>query len=250
MSWTQPGRLGKGLYAVGALVIGGLSTTLTRLQVARYREGQEVVEELPDGPVIVIANHASYSDGLILALVCRRMGRSLRLLAKDGIFHMPLVGWVARQIGYIPVERESSRAIDALESAVQALEAGEAVGLFPEGRTTRDPQQWPERSKTGAVRLALRTGAPIVPIAMTGTHLIMGRGRITRTLLKSLVIPPEVDTLVGDPIDVRRMLGDREPTPEVVRDLADRVMGMLVYLVEQLRGETAPDPIGVPRTDE
>ena len=55
------------------------------------------------------------------------------------------------------------------------LADGEAVGIFPEGRLTRDPMMWPERAKTGAVRLALRTGAPIVPVAMVGAHRVVGR---------------------------------------------------------------------------
>lgn len=250
MNWKQPSRTGKAIYALGAIVVGGLSTTLTRMEVARYRGRRAAAQQLPDGPIIVISNHASYSDGLLLALVCRRMGRSLRLLAKDGVFRMPVIGWLAKQVGYIPVERGTSRASDSLEAAIEALQAGEAVGIFPEGRTTRDPEQWPERSKTGAVRMALRTGAPIVPIAMTGTHLFLGRGKVASSFFKSLVLPPEVETLVGEPIDVRLLLDGRDPTPDVVRSLADQVMEHLIDLVEELRGETAPDPIGVPRSEE
>ncbi|MEO7068887.1 MAG: 1-acyl-sn-glycerol-3-phosphate acyltransferase [Nostocoides sp.] len=82
-----------------------------------------------------------------------------------------------------PVQRGSTSAADALDAAAEALAAGEAIGLFPEGRITRDPGTWPERANTGAVRLALRTGAPIVPVAMNGADKVVGdRGRLVRTL--------------------------------------------------------------------
>ena len=74
--------------------------------------------------------------------------------------------------------------------------------MFPEGRITRDPNQWPERAKTGAVRLALRSGAPIVPVAMVGAHEVVGRKRIVLRLIKNVILRPRVDVLVGEPIDV------------------------------------------------
>ena len=88
-----------------------------------------------------------------------------------------------------------------------ALAAGEAVGVFPEGRITRDPNRWPERSKTGAVRLALRSGAPIVPVAMVGAHEVVSRKRIVFRLVKNLLLRPRVEVLVGDPIDVTPLVG-------------------------------------------
>ncbi len=250
MNWRHPGRTGAILYAVLAAVVGGLMGVFARLEVTRQRGRRRAAQRLPAGAVIVISNHTSYADGLLLALACRRLGRSLRLLATAGVFRAPLIGRLARRLGFIPVKRGTGEAADALDDAVEALRHGEAIGLYPEGRLTRDPHLWPERSKTGAVRLALRSGAPIVPVAMLGAHEVVGRRRIALRLLRNAVVRPRVDVEVGGPIDVRALMSigpDTEPTPEEVRLAADMVMGRLIDLVEELRGEQAPHPHGSPR---
>ncbi|NNE97126.1 MAG: 1-acyl-sn-glycerol-3-phosphate acyltransferase, partial [Acidimicrobiales bacterium] len=183
MSWKHPGRVGAVLYALAAAVLGTLVTGIARLRVAEYRGRRRVATELPSGPIIVVSNHASYADGIVLALICRRMGRSLRMLATGGVFRAPVLGALVRRVGFIPVERGKANAADSLDAAAEALAAGEAVGLFPEGRTTRDPELWPERAKTGAVRLALRSGAPIIPVAMVGTHRVVAKNHPVRSLL-------------------------------------------------------------------
>lgn len=240
MNWKNPGWIGAIVYAVAAALIGGLASTLTRLSIARRRGRRTAIARLPAGAVIVISNHASYADGVLLALTCRRMGRSIRLLATSGVFRAPVLGTLARRLGFIPVERGQESAARSLEIAAEALRAGEAVGIFPEGRTTRDPNLWPERSKTGAVRLALDTGVPIVPIAMVGTHRVLPKKRPLPTLVKNLILRPNVLVEVGDPIDVKMLAGTDEPTPARVRELADEVMAELVALVADLRGETPP----------
>jgi 1-acyl-sn-glycerol-3-phosphate acyltransferase len=100
---------------------------------------------------------------------------------------------------------------------------------------------WPERAKTGSVRLALRTGAPIVPVAMVGAHRVIGRRRLVPTLIANLVRRPKVETRIGP---------STEPTNDEVRLAADLVMGRLVAVVAELRGEPAPDPHGVERVPD
>ncbi|MEM9563424.1 MAG: lysophospholipid acyltransferase family protein [Actinomycetota bacterium] len=250
MEWRNPGRTGSLIYLLLAFVVGGAATAVTRLRVARRRGLRRVAADLPDGGVIIIANHTSYADGVILALACRRLGRSVRLLATAGVFRAPVIGALASRLGFIRVERGSSSAADALDAAEAALRAGEAVALFPEGRTTRDPEFWPERSKTGAVRLALRSTAPIVPVAMVGAHRIVGRRRPVRSLLTSLLLRPEVSIAVGEPIDVLSLAEQTTPESDDVRRLADEVMGRLIDLVAELRGEPAPHPTGVESVDD
>jgi 1-acyl-sn-glycerol-3-phosphate acyltransferase len=150
-----------------------------------------------------------------------------------------------KRLGFIAVERGSANASEALDVAAAALAAGEAVGIFPEGRTTRDPEHWPERAKTGAVRLALRSGAPIVPVGMVGTHRVLTRGHMIRSLLVSVILRPRVQVEVGRPIDVRALAGGEEASPQQIRALADQVMGSVVALVEVLRNEIASEPTGV-----
>ena len=201
------------MYAVAAVLFGGVLTVVSRLRIAEERGRRRAARALPDGAIIIVSNHASYVDGILLALVCRRMGRSGRLLATAGVFRIPVVGRLARAVGFIPVQRRSSSAADALEPAAQALAAGEAVGIFPEGRTTRDPRHW------------------------------------LRSILTSLVLRPEVLTEVGDPIDVVAMARSGGGAQGDVRELTDEVWSRIVALVEDLRSDAAPNPRGVDPAD-
>jgi 1-acyl-sn-glycerol-3-phosphate acyltransferase len=245
--WERPGLGSAALYGVLAAIVGAVVTMVARLGIERRRGTTEAAKGLPDGPIIVISNHTSYADGLLLALACKRLGRPLRLLATASVFRAPIIGRLARRLGFIPVQRGEVSAVHALDAAADALEAGEAIGIYPEGRITRDPERWPERAKTGAVRLALRTGAPIVPVAMAGAHELVGRRKILWSLIKNLVRRPRVRVEVGDPIDVRALVGgDASPGPAQVRAAADHVMGELIALVAGLRDEQPEHPSGVP----
>jgi len=248
--WRHPGRTGAVIYAVLGLLFGGVVTLTSRLQVARQRSRTEVARSLPDGAIIVISNHTSYADGVLLVLACRRQGRSLRMLAAAGVFRVPVIGWLGRRLGFIPVSRGSKDAAGSLDAAAEALAHGEAVGLYPEGRLTRDPAMWPERAKTGAVRLALRSGAPIVPVAMVGAHEVVGRRRILLRLVSNLIRRPRVEVSIGAPIDALGLAGGvADPSPEVVREIADSMMSELITLVAELRGEEPEHPTGVPRQE-
>ncbi len=247
--WQRPGRGAAVLYTALAALLGGVVALVARLRVEVRRGNDRAARALPAGPVIVISNHTSHADGVLLALACRRMGRSLRLLATSGVFRVPLLGSLLRRLGFISVRRGTADAAAALDEAAEALAAGEAVGLYPEGRLTRDPTMWPERAKTGAVRLALRCDVPIVPVAMLGAHEVLGRRRRIVTLARNVLRRPVVRTKVGEAIDVRALMrigADVEPTTDEIRVAADEVMRALVRLVEDLRGETSPHPHGVP----
>lgn len=247
-SWRHPGLRGAVLYSLLSFVCGGLVTVFSRFQLARQRGRVAVAQKLPKGPLIVVANHTSVADGIFLALACRRLGRSLRLLAAAGVFRIGVVGSLIRRLGFIPVHRGTADAAGALDSAAAALQAGEAIGLFPEGRISRHAENWPERGKTGAVRLALRTGAPIVPVALAGAHEVVGLKAGIWPLLRSFVLTPQVQVLVGDPIDIRA-LADGRDDETAVRALTDIVMATLVDQVEELRGQVAEHPFGAPRED-
>ncbi len=251
VSWRHPGRLGAILYAVAAALFGTVIGFVSRLQVARQRGRRRIARQLPAGGIIVISNHTSYADGVLLALACRRMGRSLRMLATSGVFRAPLLGRLVRRLGFIPVKRGTAEAADALAPAIEALRAGEAVGMFPEGRLTRDAAMWPERGKTGVVRLALASGAPIVPVAMEGSQRVVRRRLILIALLANVVRRPKVSVRVGEAIDVRRLMHvgqQTTPTNDEIRLATDEVMARLTALVSELRGEPAPRPTAEPAT--
>ena len=247
--WRKPGRTGAILYGVLAALLGSVTALVSRQQIAQQQARARAARTLPVGPIIVISNHTSYADGVLLALACRRMGRSLRLLATSGVFKTPVLGSLARRLGFIQVNRGAANASASLDEAVAALAAGEAVGLYPEGRLTRHPELWPEQAKTGAVRLALRSGCPIVPVAMVGALDVVGRRRIVVKLVGNFIRRPKVTTSIGEPIDVREIMHigpTTEPTVDEIRIAADLVMDELIALVGQLRGETPPQSAGEP----
>jgi 1-acyl-sn-glycerol-3-phosphate acyltransferase len=249
-SWRRPGVSGRVIYAVLAAVFGVGTAVVSRLVVERRHTQEELVEDLPPGGIIVISNHTSYADAVFLALAGRSLGRSLRLLGTAGIVDAPVLKTLLRRIGFISVKRGHADASDALEPAAEALRAGEAVALYPEGRLTRDPNGWPEQAKTGAVRLAFMTDAPIVPIASIGATDVLGRRARLAALVRNIWHRPEVRMKVGASIDVRVLSGlgvGVDPTTEQVRATSDQVMAALIVLVGELRGESSPHPTGAAR---
>ena len=212
------------------------------------RRTQRGDEHLPaTGAVIVVGNHLSVADAFVLTTAVARRGRRIRMLGTAGLFTAPVVGALLRKAGYIPVHRRSADPASALAPARAALEAGHCVGLYPEGAITRHPDHWPARGKTGVVRLALDTGAPIVPLAQWGTHRFVGaEGTRWRALLSPLT-RPKVDVRLGPPLDLRALLAvDRADaaSPAQLRTGADVVMDALVAELAVLRGETPPPHAG------
>lgn len=224
------------------------------LRVVRFllhvctRRRQDGEQHLPaGGPVIVVGNHVSVADAFVLVTTIARCGRRIRMLGTAGLFGAPVVGWVLRHAGYVPVHRRSTDPSSALAPARAALERGDVVGLYPEGGITRDPDHWPVRGKTGVVRLALDTGAPVVPLAQWGTHRFVGAEGTRWRVLLSPVLRPRIQVRLGEPLDLRELLGvgsAAEATPEQLRAGADAVMAALVVLVAGLRGEQPPPRAG------
>lgn len=127
-------------------------------------------ENLPqDGPLIIAAYHQSNLDPLVLGLAIYEQGRLPRYMAKHTLFDFPLSLFL-KPLGQIPVIRGSRDAGDSLIYAKTALAANQTVTIYPEGTHTKDPELWPGRSKTGAARLALETGAPIITAAHWGVQ--------------------------------------------------------------------------------
>jgi 1-acyl-sn-glycerol-3-phosphate acyltransferase len=159
------------------------------------------------GAVLVVGNHLSLADAFVLTAAVARRGRRIRMLGTAGLFRAPVVGALLRAVGYIPVDRRSPDPSAALGPARAALLAGQCVGLYPEGGITQRPDAWPGRGKTGVVRLALDTGAPVVPLAQWGTLELVGpEGTRCRSLLAPL-LRPRVDVRFGPPLDLRALLG-------------------------------------------
>ncbi|MGH2726810.1 MAG: HAD-IB family hydrolase, partial [Actinomycetota bacterium] len=129
-------------------------------------------EHLPrEGAFIVAANHRSYLDGLVLAAIGSRRGRKLRFLGKREIFEAPVLGHIAYAAGQIPVDRGSG-SLRPLREALDALERGQAVAILPQGTIPRGEAFFEPclRGRVGVARLALASGAPVIPVALWGTE--------------------------------------------------------------------------------
>lgn len=207
--------------------------------VARYEVTG--VEHVPtDSGFILTPNHLSYIDPFPWAHVLYNRGHSPVYLVKSDLFETPVVGWVLRHAKQVRVDRETGRAGEALADAVRALDAGECVVIYPEGSLTRDPDLWPMRGKTGAARLALQSGAPVIPVAQWGPQDLLPRYskrlRLSRhrTLIRVRFGPPVV---LAD-------LPDQQATADVatadVATATDRIMAAITHELEELRGQRAP----------
>ncbi|GAA2852350.1 lysophospholipid acyltransferase family protein [Microbacterium arabinogalactanolyticum] len=196
-------------------------------------------EKLPrQGAFVLAPNHYSELDPLIVAMSVYRLGRLPRFMAKESLFRVPVVGWLLKRTGMIPVSRSASAAAakQTLKQSAELVEHGRGVIVYPEGTLTRDPDLWPMRGKSGAVRLALSGDLPLIPMAQWGTQEIMGRYQ------KGLSLWPlrkPVNVLIGDPVDLSDLRG-RASEPAVLNEATARLMAAITALLEQLRDEKAP----------
>lgn len=125
------------------------------------------LENVPEkGPLLVIANHVSYWDPIVLGVA---MPRKVYFMAKEELFHIPVLGWIIRHMGAFPVKRDLND-LKALKTALKYLQQGEVVGIFPEGKRSKDGKL--QSFQKGAFILALRTGSPVLPVALINTAKI------------------------------------------------------------------------------
>jgi len=194
------------------------------------------IDNLPvRGPVIIACNHISLLDPTMLGAAVFDNSRVPRFLGKASLFKVPVVGAILRSAGQIPVERTSANASAALVPAGRVLDEGGCVVLFPEGTLTHDPELWPMRGKTGAVRLALLSGAPLVPAAVWGTGQVLP----PKARLPRLAPGRTISSIFGEPLDLSDLQG-RAEDPDALREGTRRLMAAITGLVAQLRDEPAP----------
>lgn len=184
---------------------------------------------------IAAANHMTMVDPLTFAHFLWDNGVAPRILAKESLFRLPVVGAVLRGTGQIPVHRNTAQAGRSLGAAVSAIAEGECVAVFPEGTLTREPDLWPMVGRTGVARLALTTRAPVVPIAQWGPQDLLARyGRLPRPVPRK-----RVTVVAGPPVDLSDLYGRPQDTA-TLREATERVMAAITTLLEDVRGEHAP----------
>lgn len=193
-------------------------------------------EKIPDsGGCIVVFNHISHVDPLLAAHFVYDHGRLPRYLAKSGLFRNKALAGFLTAAGQIPVERLSRTAVGAYDAAVAAVRNGECVVVYPEGTLTRDPDLWPMAGKSGAARIALETGCPVIPVGQWGAQSLL-----PPYSTRPRIFPRKhIAMKAGDPVDLGDLVA-RPRSAEVIATATGRIMAALTDVVADLRGETAP----------
>ena len=191
------------------------------------------------GSFIMSPNHYSEVDPIVMGGAIWHLGRLPHFMAKSSLFKVPVLKWLLTSSGQIPVERDGGmRAAsqgNPIGAAEQLLQREAGVIVYPEGTLTRDPDLWPMRGKSGAVRLALETGIPLIPAAHWGAHELMPRyGKTIRPFPRKTV-----HVAVGEPLDLSQFKG--RPLDQKTINAATRVlMQEITRLLAGLRGEEPP----------
>lgn len=222
----------RGYSFLQCLVIVVVKPVLLLLTRRDWRGREHVPRE---GGMILAANHLSWTDPLAISHFLHESGRWPVFLAKSELFSIPVLGALVSRIGQVPVYRNSADPGRALQAAERSLAEGACVILYPEGTCTRDPDLWPMLGKTGVARLALVTGAPVIPLAHWGPHALLPYGQKRPRLLPRKVM----HLAAGPPVDLSAYR-DGALTAQALRGATDEVTAAVTGLLAGLRGEQPP----------
>jgi 1-acyl-sn-glycerol-3-phosphate acyltransferase len=212
--------------------IAGIVRPLMNLMMDKKWEG---TDKLPAGGFIAVPNHCTEIDPLVVGHMLYNQKRAPHFLAKSALFDVPGLGWLLRATKQVPVERSTAGANRSLQVAQEIVAEGGAIIIYPEGTLTRDPDLWPMKGHTGAARLALEGGIPVVPIAHWGAHEVFPRYGKRFHLFprkKSRVV-------VGEPVDLSAF--SAQPLDKSTLSAAtEAIMDAITALLADLRGEVPP----------
>ncbi|TDK27711.1 1-acyl-sn-glycerol-3-phosphate acyltransferase [Arthrobacter crusticola] len=225
------GETGTSRAAFGVLA-GILRPVMNLLMSKQWTDAQKLPR---DSGFILCPNHVTEIDPVVVGHFLYNNKVMPHFLAKASLFKVPVLGGALRATGQIPVERTTAGANRSLEAAQQAIADGGGVIVYPEGTLTRDPGMWPMKGRTGAARLALQTGAPVVPMAHWGAHEVFPR------YARRLYLFPRKTSrvIVGDPVDLSDFR-DRPVTRDTLNEATDRILDAVTALLAELRGEQPP----------
>lgn len=231
---TAPAGLRAGYLAAACLVRPALNAIMDK-------EWQGT-GNLPETGFIACANHISNLDPLALAHLVYNRGHLPHFLAKAELFQLPVVGQAITAMRQIPVDRARG-GNESLVAADSVLAQGGAIIIYPEGTLTSDPGLWPMKAKTGAARLALKTGVPVIPMAQWGIHEVL-----PKTARAPSLRPRRTARIrVGRPVPLEDLRGTAL-TRSVLEAASERIMAAVTAELEVLRGEQAPAGRWNPRT--
>jgi 1-acyl-sn-glycerol-3-phosphate acyltransferase len=188
-----------------------------------------------DGGMIVAGNHLSYMDWPAMAIFIYLAGQYPVFTIKSPVFDVRMLGSVLRKLGQLPVYRGRADAALVLKDAEQRIARGACVIFYPEGTASRDPDHWPMVARTGVARLALSSGAPVIPVACWGAQVILPYGDKRPRLFPRKT----VQVAAGPPVDLSEFAG-RPLTADTLRGATNAIMADITRLVAGLRGEQSP----------
>lgn len=192
-------------------------------------------ENLPrEGAYVLAPNHNSEFDPVIVAVAVWRLGRAPRFMAKESLFKVPVLGAALKATGMVPVPRTSTSANQSMKAAEQIARDGRGVIVYAEGTLTRDPDLWPMRGKTGAVRLALAGDLPLIPMAQWGVQQILPRyGKLKFPRRAHVIVE------IGPAMDLSAYT-DAPAQPATLTKATDEMMNRITAMLSGIRGLPAP----------
>jgi len=221
-SGSRPGRAA--YWVLKHVLLGPVITKI-------FRPIQEGGEYVPDtGAAIIASNHLSFADWLFMPLA---LDRRITFVAKADYFtRAGFKGWFQKRFfagtGQVPIDRSGGRASEsALRAGLKVLQRGELFGIYPEGTRSHDGRLY--KGRTGVARLALLSGAPVIPSAIIGTDVIAPPGKII-----TKIVSPTVK--FGEPLDFTRYEGMSEDR-FILRSITDEIM----YAIMELSGQEYVD---------
>jgi 1-acyl-sn-glycerol-3-phosphate acyltransferase len=149
-------------------------------------------ERLPQGGALILANHQSFLDPLLIGVSLRR---PVTFLARDNLFRVPVIGWILRNTYVMPIRREAT-STESLRESLRRIEQGYLVGLFPEGTRTHNGQMGD--LKPGFLALVRRAKCSVVPVGISGAYESFPRGAV-------LPRPGHVRVVFGEPINAAKL---------------------------------------------
>ena len=201
-----------------------LRAFLTPFLMVLFRPKVKGLRHVPgSGPVIIASNHLSFSDSIFMPLV---VPRKVTFLAKSEYFTSPGPKGLLKKLtfialGQVPVDRSGGRRSEAaLITGLKVLAEGKCLGIYPEG--TRSPDGRLYKGRTGIARLAIESGAPIIPVAMFNTEKIQPTGTVVPKVMRVEMIFGEPMYFEGDSTDLLHL-----------RDVTDKIMSTIQALSGQ-----------------
>lgn len=222
---------------VNNLPYGVLRAFLTPFLMLAFRPKVKGLRNVPaSGPVIIASNHLSFSDSIFMPLV---VPRKVTFLAKSEYFTSPGPKGLLKKLtfialGQVPVDRSGGRRSEAaLITGLQVLAKNECLGIYPEG--TRSPDGRLYKGRTGIARIAIESGAPIIPVAMFNTEKIQPTGKVIPKIMRVKMVFGEPMFFEGDSSDLLYL-----------RDVTDQIMKK----IQELSGQEYVDIYASRRKDE